>query len=159
IGPTWTVAAGQTTTAPPARHSAGGGKRNGSTLWSCAPVGAVPVPGCDTPPQLAARSMRPGDIFGVTGDPSTSRSGARTFRRITGHMAAPQPSSRVRWETHDVRRGRQFYGVEIRFPPATPAPAGRRVGAGRRRGARARPAIRTTALHEGAIQRSGGAAH
>jgi len=68
-------------------------------LWSCPPVGAVPCRGGDTPPRFAAQIRRSeragGGYFGVAGDPSTSRSGARTFRRITGHMTATQPS-RVR---------------------------------------------------------------
>jgi hypothetical protein len=114
-----------------ALHS--GGKRTGSNCgvvsrWARCPAGVVTLPQVrrsDSP--LGA--CRPGGYFGVAGDPSTSRSGARTFRRITGHMAAAQPS----WVRGGAPTmfGETARSMELKFssPPATPAPTGRRVGA------------------------------
>jgi hypothetical protein len=55
---------------------------------------------------------RPRGWLWVAGDPSTSRSGAWTLGRVTGHMLAAQPSW-VRGETHDVRRGPPAFWSEL----------------------------------------------
>jgi hypothetical protein len=77
IEPALTVAVGQATTMPPARHSTLGGERGG---------------------------------LGVAGDPSTSRSGARTF---AGSPATWRLLSLRGWgETRELGRDRQLYGVD-----------------------------------------------
>ena len=58
-------------------------------------VGTLPP---DSPPEAGS-----GGNHGVAGDPSTSRSGARTFRRITGHMTATQPSRVRGYPRHSAR--------------------------------------------------------
>jgi hypothetical protein len=123
----------------------------------------------------------------VAGDPSTSRSGARTFRRITGHMAATQPSW-VRGSPTTFGETASFMELRSTISPLRPLrqtgdPSQAALGARSRRsrGSRAQSAIRCTAPDEEAngsstpdsgpenpvrgsqakpaTQRSGGAAH
>jgi hypothetical protein len=63
------------------------------------------------PPAARGAAAPPVGELGVAGDPSTSRSGARTF---AGSPATWRLLSLRGWgETHESRRDRQLYGVEV----------------------------------------------
>ena len=100
IGPTLTVAVGQATTVPPARHSTRWGAGE-SRLWSCAREVRCPARVVVLPPAArGACSAAGGRECGVAGDPSTSRSGARTF---AGSPATWRLLSlRGRGESHEI---------------------------------------------------------
>jgi hypothetical protein len=57
---------------------------------------------------------RPRGWLWVAGDPSTSRSGAWTLGRVTGHMLAAQPSW-VRGRPTTFGEARQLSGVSFVF--------------------------------------------
>ncbi len=112
IGPPSRWRVGQATTVPPARHSTRVGSGWVQAVKLC-PVGSarrVVALGCGTPsppgplPRVGARGVqhRPGGDGDVAGDPSTSRSGARTF---AGSPATWRLLSSRGWgEAHDIRR-------------------------------------------------------
>jgi hypothetical protein len=106
IGPTWTVAAGQTTTAPPARHSTRVGSALGPTV-ELSPVGAVPCRGGDTPPgsplRFAARSVQAGDILVW---PVILRHLGRGHGRFAGSPATWRLLSPRGWGVHPRRSAR-----------------------------------------------------
>lgn len=79
------------------------------------------------PPAVRGACSTAGGRVGVAGDPSTSRSGARTF---AGSPATWRLLSPRGWgETHEPRRDRQLYGVDKQwYQRVAPAPTGTLAG-------------------------------
>jgi hypothetical protein len=97
-----TVAVGQATTVPPARHS---------TRWGTRETRLMELSGAGAPTGgVRGVQHRRWESGGVAGDPSTSRSGARTF---AGSPATWRPLSLRGWGGVP-RKGqdRRLYGVE-----------------------------------------------